>query len=150
MNAAQKTAQRILDLLVDPHFILDMQTFSSLEDDMPTLYNSTSEAPCGTTFCLAGALAHQDGYPEEYRVEIGFTSFRYLDYSLDLLGVRNGGSRLWNFLFDDRWDNNFDNAVLRAKYVLKYGKAPESWFYDDLTNTNKQSELYAFIEDSLK
>lgn len=83
-STLQKTAKRILNF-DDKKFTLDMGMYTS------------GETNCGTTYCLAGWLAFQDNYPEEFRSEHRYPrrvgkleisdplAFNYRDYSNSLL-----------------------------------------------------------------
>lgn len=78
---------------------------------------------CGTTFCLVGWLAQQDGYPEQYRTGTDDSgskfSFAYLAYSADFLGIDDvTKSPLWQFLFIDFWPDKLNQAKKRAQYLL--------------------------------
>lgn len=110
---------RILNL--DPKdFRIDMSTFCNERYiDKENLGRNT----CGTTFCLVGWFAQQDGYPKQYREEESnydnkFT-FDYLAYSADSLDINiDSQSLLWQFLFIDFWPNDLNQAKKRAQYLL--------------------------------
>lgn len=110
---------RILNL--DPKdFKINMSSFCNENNINRELLEGNT---CGTTFCLVGWFAQQDGYPEKYRTGTNDTgskfSFDYLEYSADFLGVCNDTKyTLWQFLFIDFWPNNLNLAKKRAQYLL--------------------------------
>lgn len=84
--------------------------------------NFISEGACGTSFCMLGDLAAQDGYPGE---EVSEVCYSYYEYGEELIG-KNSSSPEWEWLFDAGWSNNLQAAKERCQYVIDNGKAPDS------------------------
>lgn len=123
-------AQRGVDLEED--FKLNFSSYCSKPYDDNTINE------CSTSFCFAGRLAHQDGYPEEYVNEYSFleegTSFAYYDYSCNLIDKNATHAELdldtiWSFFFHEDWPNCFDSLKARCQFVLDNGYVPfrEDW-----------------------
>ena len=76
---------------------------------------------CGTTFCMAGDLARQDGYPggDINNIE----DYDYFAYSAGLIGVTDSSPE-WAWLFDGEWPNDLELAKERCNYAIQHGKAP--------------------------
>lgn len=119
----QATAHRILNL---EDFDVDMVYFSNIANHL-SLEDLRREAhECGTTFCIAGRLAHIDGFPEAYWCE---DHFDFTHYSSDICGY-DFFSTEWDFLFAPWWPDDLDAAKERAAYVLEHGSAPprDDWY----------------------
>lgn len=112
----KETLQRIIDL--EP-FHIDMTNFCS-EDKV------LQEHVCGTTYCIAGRLAHLDEYPEEYRGVWG-EEFNYDLYSASLLDSNREIPGLWSYLFDPCWPDDLESAKDRARYVLENERLPHDF-----------------------
>lgn len=113
----QKTAHRILNL---EDFDVDMVCFSNIANHL-SLENLRRRAhECGTTFCIAGRLAHIDGFPEAYWRE---DHFDFTSYSSDLCG-HYFTSAEWDFLFSMSWPDSLQAAKDRATYVLLHDRPP--------------------------
>lgn len=114
LSKYQQTAKRIIDALNSDNFKLDM-------------FSYTDESECGTTFCLAGWLAHKDDYPEDYLSGTG--AFNYGAYAADLVGRGRYYESL--FLFSSYWPNDKEAAIKRCEYVLKHDDCPDEEFWSD-------------------
>lgn len=114
LSKYQQTAKRILEL--EDNFKLNMTMFCSLNNSL------NEEHECGTTYCLAGILAHQDGYPKEY-ISCISGYFFYWSYSEDLIGFGIEENE-WRFLFSEFWSNSLEHAKKRAQYVLENDACP--------------------------
>ena len=86
------------------------------------MVNFKTEDACGTSFCMLGDLAAQDGYPGGEGSEIFFDYYRYGE---ELIG-KHSSSLEWEWLFDASWSNNLQAAKERCQYVIDNGKAPDS------------------------
>lgn len=112
----KETLQRIIDL--EP-FHINMTAFCS-EDKV------LQEHTCGTTYCIAGRLAHLDNYPDEYR-DSPHEDFNYDAYSTDILDDSKGIQGLWTYLFDPGWPDDLESAKDRARYVLENERLPHDF-----------------------
>lgn len=131
----RKTCERIVAL--EDNFILKMGSFTSLHhnvDDHQIILSG--EHPCGTTYCIAGILAHLDGYPEQYS-ERDRSDFDYHAYIIGSLMDDIPGSRLTHYhynewLFSSSWPNSLEYAKIRAQYLLDHDfRIPEVYQYTD-------------------
>ncbi|KPW03219.1 hypothetical protein AN390_01294 [Pseudoalteromonas sp. P1-11] len=117
LSKYQHTAKRILEL--EP-FEVDMVCFSNISNHS-SLENLRQRAnECGTTFCIAGRLAHIDGFPDEYWCE---DHFNFTGYSTELCG-HSLMSEEWDFLFSMNWPDSLQAAKRRAAYVLEHDASP--------------------------
>lgn len=117
LSKYQETAKRIIEVLNYDEFELNMDTYNS---DGRILENTiVGEDTCGTSFCLAGWLAHKDDYPTEFFL---YGRFDHDEYANSLL---DGDSDFeWEFLFGPRWPNDKEAAIKRAQYVVDNGTHP--------------------------
>lgn len=130
LSKYQWTAHRVLEL---EDFGVDMVCFSNIPkpSSLEDLRRKAHE--CGTTFCIAGRLAHLDGFPEEYWCE---DHFDFTGYSTDLCG-HGLMSEEWDFLFNMNWPDSLQEAKKRATYVLLHDHSPcmseweEEWGFGD-------------------
>lgn len=124
MSKLVEVAKRIIKVLKKEKFELKMSDFfgdgSALERDKPI-------HECGTTLCIAGALAHLDGYPDEYNNPNDNDVFHYTRYSYNLLGLPsfcNSTSEeddIWDYFFGSAWPDDKEQAIKRMEYVVKHG-----------------------------
>ena len=121
-----ETCKEIVALQDD--FILDMEYF----EDASNL--------CGTSYCIAGRLAHLDDYPKEFMEEFEFITsnegvFNCARYSTTKIGDTDtpyfADSETWSFLFSELWPDNLIAAKERAQYVIDNGGIPEGWCLDE-------------------
>lgn len=135
-----QTAKRILRL--EETFQLDMSIYCTNGDDLERLLDK-AEHSCGTSYCLAGYLAHADGYPKKYRYadSIG-PAFDYTKYSKVLIGEdpNTHTSANWDWLFDSEWENSFEQAKARAQYVVDNHCIPEDFDPDENCTLNYLQE----------
>ncbi|GEK54221.1 hypothetical protein [Pseudoalteromonas espejiana] len=124
LSKYQHTAKRILEL--EP-FEVDMVCFSNISNHT-SLENLRQRAnECGTTFCIAGRLAHIDGFPQEFWCE---DHFDFTGYSTELCG-KGLMSEEWDFLFSMNWPDSLIEAKKRAAYVLKHDASPCTSEWED-------------------
>ena len=110
MNNLQKAASRCLASLGKFH--LDMESY-------------IHESKSGTSFCLLGYLAKEDGYPllEGWPTSYSKHTYPYIMYSDDVLGVIFGTDD-WEWLFSERWSSDLAHAEYRCKFVIENGHVP--------------------------
>lgn len=118
----RETLERILAM--EP-FNIEMYGYNDLDFSLLNVDSSPEELgngiyeptnhPCGTTYCLAGKLAADDGYPEAYRDLISRGFFRHQAYIARHLEI---DSTIEDFLFDAEWPDDLDQAKKRAQLVL--------------------------------
>lgn len=128
------TLNRIINL--EDNFSLDMSGYISIPEGSPTESHYTTKGqvhPCGTTYCILGILAKQDGYPEEFRIrgiEFNYksngTKFNHKRYGNHMLSqdtsktYRIGLNELdlHNILFHHDWIDSLSQAKERAQFLL--------------------------------
>lgn len=122
MSKLVQVAKRIIKVLKEEQFELKMGYFVG---DESALERNNPIHECGTSLCIAGALAHLDGYPEEYECPNG--TFKHVDYSYNLLGLPlwnfsgNEEDNIWSYFFGSPWPDDKEQAIKRMKYVIEHG-----------------------------
>lgn len=113
LSKYQEVAKRIL-AIPEGKYTINMDEFCSIEGVL------IPEHPCGTTYCLVGILAHEDGYPERYHFtdDDGNARFDYCSYSIDISGADVHGTK-WDYLFGMLNPDSLESAKERAEYVLE-------------------------------
>lgn len=124
MNKLQTTAEHVLKIL--GKFNLGMMAYNSAGLQRVSMLKELNV--CGTTFCIAGYLAHDDGYPKEY-CGPGNGWFSYNSYASDLIGVASAGSKEFQFFFSPCWADVEDAARERMEFVLEHGVIPSNFIY---------------------
>lgn len=81
---------------------------------------------CDTSFCIAGHLAHEDGYPEQFFYKSPYNKevFDYGAYSKELIGDRY---LAWDFFFSSNWSDDIELARKRMEFVVKEGYIPRTF-----------------------
>ena len=123
-----ETCKEIVAL--EDNFILDMGDFEDAGHE------------CGTSYCIAGRLAHLDGYPKGFAGH--YSGFNYEGYSLHKIGSRfatSEGNEVWSFLFSAWWPDSLLAAKERAQYVMDTGGVPIGWSYKEATGDLDDGEL---------
>lgn len=119
----RETLERILAM--EP-FDLEMEDYTNLVDllhdnnqhlsDLEDKVYDASNHLCGTTYCLAGKLAAEDGYPEQFRNLISNNNFfNHTEYVNEYLEFP---CSLDEFIFSGHWPNDLDQAKKRAQLML--------------------------------
>lgn len=124
MNTAQKIAKRCLDTLGT--YDLDMQWYH-----------------CGTSFCMLGFLAHEDGLPEVK----GYANplrYPYEEYARDYLGLPPLSDEFF-WLFSCAWSNDVEQAKERCQYIIDHGSAPDYNSMEKRLETEKLLDYTAQI-----
>lgn len=121
MSKLVQVAKRIIEVLKEEQFELKMCAFAGNKD---ILERDKPIHECGTSLCIAGALAHLDKYPIKY----GHTyDFNYLSYSADLLGINrwptttDGEDNIWEYFFGSEWPDDRKQTIKRMEYVIDHG-----------------------------
>jgi hypothetical protein len=117
LSKYQQTAKRIMEL---GDFDVDMVCFSNISNHSSLEDLRRKAHECGTTFCIAGRLAHIDGFPEAYWCG---DHFDFTGYSTDQCG-HGLMSEEWDFLFSMSWPDSLQAAKERAGYVLEHDDSP--------------------------
>jgi len=122
LSKYQQVAKRGLELKIPEGVRLDMEMYCSNEEE------NVSKHGCSTSFCFAGFLALEDGYPEEYISSDG--TFNYTLYSSNLIGYSSYGDQ-WDFLFSECWPNSLEALRKRCAHVLEHGDCPHWSTWDE-------------------
>lgn len=136
-----QNAKNLLALLDKyPDYCPVMHSFARNSDgsqiwDIHRLEKEVSTLSCGTSFCLAGLQAMEEGYPKEFVDAIDDFDFVYFSASkitycvnkYDPLEEREV-QKHWDFLYSEDWPNDRDATIRRLEYIVETnGKLPEYW-----------------------
>lgn len=121
---AQETAKVLIKILEEnPKFIPKMRYYCSLLHEKMDVRDK-SKHTCKTTYCLAGLLAHEKNYPEEFHSPKKLSKFDYTEFSYDSV---DDEIIMWEFMFSHKWEDCREHAIDRLNYVATFGEVPTGW-----------------------
>lgn len=131
MSKLVDTAKRCKEILQNTKYKLDMSDWALVPgaelDELTFKVDNLKEIAadknvCGTTYCLAGFLALEDDYPEEYVDNAGY--FDHIAFAEAAIGSGEF-SHEYRFLFDAYWNSSLELAHKRLDYVIEHGSVPD-------------------------
>ncbi|MDB4461388.1 hypothetical protein N9043_00400 [bacterium] len=122
--------KKLKDKLVENKDSINLDMCSFVEDDSI----KPDEVDCGTAGCIVGHAVQWFDMTEH---ELDF--YDYHSFS-ERLFMDNSDSTRWDFLFDDKWCDDIDEAIARLKYVIENGDEPDDWDFENSFKGGEENE----------
>lgn len=131
MSKLVDTAKRCKEILQNTEYKLEMRDWAIVQGE--ELDDCTFKADklkaraaeknvCGTSYCLAGFLALEAGYPSEYVDDEGY--FDHVAFATDAIGHEEFRPE-YDFLFNAHWNSSLELTHKRLDYVIENDAVPE-------------------------